>query len=162
MPLQQTITHLINQLTVVLQQLTPQQYSTKLDVLLKASIGEHVRHTIELFTALHTGYNEGTVNYENRKRDYTLQSNNAVAITALQLIEANCLKPNKPLTIVTGDCNDILIESNYYRELLYNIEHTIHHMALIRIGVEQTTTIAMNNSFGVAASTIKYKTQCAP
>jgi hypothetical protein len=31
----------------------------------------------------------------------------------------------------------ILIKTNYYREIVYNLEHTVHHMALIRVGIKE-------------------------
>jgi len=53
------------------------------------------------------------------------------------------------------------IPSNYYRELAYNLEHTIHHMALIRVGVNEVSSIELPVEFGVAYSTVKYRKQCA-
>jgi hypothetical protein len=33
------------------------------------------------------------------------------------------------------DNEEVRIESNYFRELLYNLEHCIHHQALIKVAV---------------------------
>jgi hypothetical protein len=55
----------------------------------------------------------------------------------------------------------VSIPTNYYREVAYNLEHTIHHMALIRVGVNEVSSIVLPDQFGVAYSTIKYKEQCA-
>ena len=74
-------------------------------------------------------------------------------------------KPNKTLTLEA--CYDehltepIAIETNYYREVAYNLEHTIHHMALIRVGITEISTIQLPDDFGVASSTVKYRKQCA-
>ena len=51
--------------------------------------------------------------------------------------------------------------TNYYREIAYNLEHTIHHMALIRVGLRELGDIAVDDSYGVASSTLKYRKQCA-
>jgi RNA-binding protein YhbY len=58
--------------------------------------------------------------------------------------------------------NQILeIESNYTRELLYNLEHSIHHQALIKVAILQNNSIIIDENFGVAHSTIEYRKKCA-
>jgi hypothetical protein len=43
------------------------------------------------------------------------------------------------------------------RELAYNIEHTIHHMAIIKQSIiEHFTYIDLPEYFGVASSTVRY------
>ena len=71
------------------------------------------------------------------------------------------VRPNKPLLLEAGYKEDsdelIIIETNYYRELAYNMEHTVHHMAMIRIGINELSSVAVDESFGIASSTIKYR-----
>ena len=54
-----------------------------------------------------------------------------------------------------------LIETNYYRELMYNIEHCIHHQAIIKIALLNFGKTEIAENLGVAKSTIEYKKQCA-
>lgn len=61
--------------------------------------------------------------------------------------------------VVDGELN--LIETNYHRELLYNLEHCIHHQALIKVAVLQCESVKIDDNFGVARSTIEYRNQCA-
>ncbi|HEX8061527.1 MAG TPA: hypothetical protein VF473_11360, partial [Cyclobacteriaceae bacterium] len=49
------------------------------------------------------------------------------------------------------------VETTYYRELVYNLEHAVHHMAVIKIAIRSTTLIDIPVDFGVAAATIKYR-----
>ena len=49
------------------------------------------------------------------------------------------------------------VPTNEERELVYNIEHAIHHMAIIRIGIENDFPHAhLPDKFGFAYSTIKH------
>ena len=61
--------------------------------------------------------------------------------------------------IVDGE--ELNIDSNYFRELLYNLEHCIHHQALIKVAVLQLEHLQIDADFGVARSTIEYRNQCA-
>jgi hypothetical protein len=54
----------------------------------------------------------------------------------------------------------ITIETNYFRELTYNIEHAVHHMAIMKIGIREVAgQVVIPTSFGVATSTIRYREQ---
>jgi hypothetical protein len=44
------------------------------------------------------------------------------------------------------------------RELLYNLEHAIHHMALIQVAVRQAfPALTLPAHFGVAYSTVQHQ-----
>lgn len=165
MMLTQPIQHVFIQLSETLNQLSNEEYSRSSNILMKATIGQHVRHIIELFQCLENGYDTGLVNYEKRKRDYKIETDKQLAIELLKEIYRNIEKPNKAITLEAEDyCDEIQvvsIPSNYYRELAYNLEHTIHHMALIRVGVNEVSSVVLPEEFGVAYSTIKYRQQCA-
>jgi hypothetical protein len=56
----------------------------------------------------------------------------------------------------------IATQTTYHRELLYNIEHLVHHLAIIRIGVKSIQfPVHFDDTVGVAASTIRNKKICA-
>ena len=101
-----------------------------------ATIGEHMRHIIELFDCLLSNYNNGIINYDDRKRDFRIQSDVNFAISMLENQLDSIEKPNKELSLVHG-CysNEEPLTTNYYRELLYNLEHSIHHQALIKVAL---------------------------
>jgi len=165
MQLQEAVNNIFVQLAGSLGQLSPPQYSQPCQTLFNNTVGQHVRHIIELFQCLETGYQCGEVNYEKRKRDALIETDKELASGLLLDIYRGLTKPNKPLTLVA--CYDehinekIAIETNYYREIAYNLEHTIHHMALIRVGITEISSIQLPDDFGVASSTIKYRKQCA-
>jgi len=54
------------------------------------------------------------------------------------------------------------MNSSYFRELQYNIEHAIHHMAIIKIAIGACfTEVELPANFGVAYSTVRYQKQLA-
>lgn len=150
------------QLVTLLKQLSDTAYNAPCSLLNKSSIGSHTRHIIELFQCLLDGYHSGTVNYDNRKRDKKIETDRILACELLNGISHQMEKPNKPLILVSKvhEEDELIIDSNFYREALYNMEHTIHHMALIRVGIQEVCDIALSECFGVAPSTIKYKKTC--
>jgi hypothetical protein len=165
MQLQQAIRDIFLQLSNSLEQLTPEQYTAPSHILFTATIGQHVRHIAELFLCLNKGYETGIVNYEDRKRDHRIENDKAFAIELLQCIYMELVKEDRPLRLKAGydaHSDEILtIETNYYREVVYNLEHTVHHMALIRVGINDVSSIVLPDGFGVASSTIKYRETCA-
>ena len=152
MQLQQAIKNVFVQISDSLGQLTDEQYCEKSRTLSGATIGQHVRHVIELFQCLNKGYETGTVNYEKRKRDVNIETNRNFAISLLPDIYNSLDKHDKELS------DDLVsIKTNYYREIVYNLEHTVHHMALIRVGIHEVSAIELPEGFGIASSTIKHR-----
>jgi hypothetical protein len=165
MMLTQPIQHVFVQLSETLNQLSNEEYTRSIKILMNATIGQHVRHIIELFQCLEKGYDSGLVNYEKRRRDYRIETDKDFAAVLLKDIYTHIEKPNKEIFLEAEDYCDstetVIIPSNYYREIAYNLEHTIHHMALIRVGINEVSSVVLPDEFGVAYSTIKYRQQCA-
>lgn len=165
MQLQQAVNHVFVQLAETINQLSAPQYTQPCPSLVNNTIGQHVRHIIELFQCLENGYAAGAVNYESRKRDVRIESDKTIALQLLQEIQGGLKKPDKEMVLQASyDENEsapISISTNYYREIAYNLEHTIHHMALIRVGIREVSDIILPENFGVASSTIKHRKQCA-
>ena len=165
MHLQQPVKNVFTQLHDILLQLSNEEYTKPSDLLFKATIGQHVRHIIELFVCLQSGHAAGVVNYEKRKRDVRIETDADFARQQLLDIFRSLHTENKALKL-EGNYDEhseeyVIIETNYFREIVYNLEHTIHHMALMRIGINEVSTIPVPEGFGVASSTIKYKKACA-
>lgn len=160
MNIQAIVNPVVQQLAQAILQLQERDYNFPSAHLSNATIGQHVRHVVELYNCLLNGYKTGFVNYDNRKRDKSIEQDLLYAHDLLQQIILDIKKPDKQL-ILQANNNGICIEleTNYYRELLYNLEHTIHHMALIRVGINDVCEVKLSNDFGVAASTIKYRNE---
>ncbi len=146
----------------VLLELPEACYSKPCKALSKASIGQHTRHVIELYQCLLEGYSIEEVCYDKRKRDKRIEQDITYAIEQLNNIQKHLVQPDKELYVtynLNGD--EVRIKSNYNREVMYNLEHLIHHQALIKVGVVQLTDVLLCETFGVAPSTLEYKKQCA-
>lgn len=165
MELQKIVRHVFLQLSLSMDQLENGQYDQPCKNLSGNTIGQHVRHIIEMFQCLEKGYLTGEVDYDKRKRDIEIETNKEFASGLLQEIITQISKKNKSLDLLTYyDELSVLpekISTNYYREIAYNLEHTIHHMALIRVGLRELGDFSVDDSYGVATSTLKYRNQCA-
>lgn len=156
---------ILDQLTYLLENLTNDEYSKTLALLNDNSIGQHMRHTLEFFTCLVIGRPHGHVNYDGRERDIFLESNTLEALNVISSLKESIeqITTNQSLKLVRqayDQPNDatLKVETNLYRELIYNIEHAVHHMALIKIGLKEIKpTLELPKDFGVASSTIQYR-----
>ena len=153
----------LNSLADALQQLPePSQYTNPCEALSNATIGQHTRHIIELYQCLIEGYAAGEINYDDRKRNPLYENDIPAAINVIREIQKNLEQPDKDVIIFCGtNDNSVCIESNYYREVLYNLEHCIHHQALIKVALLSIKDIQIAEGFGVAPSTLQYRQQCA-
>jgi hypothetical protein len=163
--LQNAINNVFLQLTASLDQLTDKQYRQECGTLSNASVGKHVRHVVELFQSLQTGYETGLVNYDKRKRDVQIENERLFGLSLLHQIRGDLNKADKDLLLEASydECSGdtLMIRTNYLREIAYNLEHTIHHMALIRIGINEISTVQLPENYGVASSTVRHKQECA-
>ncbi|MBK7763769.1 MAG: DinB family protein [Bacteroidetes bacterium] len=153
---------ILNQFIDVLQQIIEEDYSRPCKELSNATIGQHTRHCIEMYQCLFAGYENGMVCYDKRKRNHQIEVNKQLAIELLNDIQERLDQTNCNMQLhYEINSMEVCVESNYFRELMYNLEHTIHHQALIKVAIQQFTQISLPPSFGVAASTIQYKNACA-
>lgn len=152
----------LNELVSLLNQLSNDDFTTPCKGLSNSTIGEHTRHIIEMFQCLENQYESGVVNYDKRNRDHRIQTDTDFALQCISVVKNQLEKENKKIMLQQiVDSEELYIESNYFRELLYNLEHCIHHQALIKVAVLQCEHLQIDEDFGVARSTIEYRKQCA-
>lgn len=158
MILQFTIRQALDDLKLLLLQLDYQAYSEKRKILSLASIGEHTRHIIELFQCLLNNYEKGEINYDKRQRNRELEINLQAAIDTIDEILKAIPRKDKTLELVQElEGTELRTATNYNRELLYNLEHCIHHQAIIRIALTEDSGLIISDNFGVAPSTVQYR-----
>ncbi len=160
MQLSSAILPLFFQLADLLEQLSDEEYRQPMPVLSGATIGQHFRHVLECFQELERGYQDGDVNYDLRKRDRRLETDRAFAHRVMASIDGALRKPDKPLKLYAAleEGMEVSLSSTYYRELMHNLDHTVHHMALIKIGLSAFPDIQIPENFGVSHATIQHRT----
>ncbi len=157
----------VKQLADLLQQLQSQQYAKSLSVLNGSSLGQHTRHVVEFYQCLLKGKKSGIVDYDARERNLLLENDLSFTIESLELIIfqlENIQNPTETILLSVSYCidNQGFIETNFMREMVYLVEHSIHHYALIRIGIQENfADIIIPENFGVAYSTAKYREETA-
>lgn len=157
----ESIRQSLDELIYLLDQLSDQDYSKSCQALSNATIGEHTRHILEMLQCLEQSYDSGILNYDNRQRNKQIQTETEFAKKCIIQIKKELKSENKIIYLEQFiDGLSMRIQSNYYRELLYNLEHCVHHQALIKVAVLQFENIIIDENFGVARSTIAYRKQC--
>lgn len=153
----------LEQLAHFLSQINEQQYCTALPIFSESTVGMHVRHIIEFYQCFIKGVQQGEMDYDARERSLLQETNIAYARECIHnlLIDLSSIQNNKPIVLIASQksaTQKFQIESNIYRELLYVIEHTIHHLAIIKMGcMSAFPNIPFHKDFGVAFSTIKFR-----
>jgi len=153
------MTEQLKSLSNLLLLLNDRQYNQKIVFLGNASIGGHTRHIVELLKCVTDGYNLGRVDYLNRVRDLSIETDRMCAAQELTIMINMVTQPDKHMKLVTESGGDGLINvvrTTYFREIVYNTEHAIHHLALIRVALREMKLDIVGEDFGMAYSTIKY------
>jgi uncharacterized damage-inducible protein DinB len=160
---------ILDQLADLIQQVDAADFVRASETLSNSTVGQHLRHTLEFFICFEQGYGQGVINYDKRAHDKLIESDKFIALATVRRIAdfVRSLSENKTLKLEVGyDTHKddfVTIDTNATRELVYNIEHAVHHMAIIKIGIREVATyVILPPDFGVAASTVRYKEATVP
>lgn len=154
---------ILTQLADLVTQINEHDFTKPSATLSGSTIGQHIRHTLEFFICFEQGYSGGVINYDKRAHDKLIESDKYIALSSISRIrEFISSFTEKPLRLEVGydltDDDFVTIDTTAMRELVYNIEHAVHHMAIMKIGIREIASyIPLSPDFGIAASTIRYK-----
>ena len=156
--------NVLRQLYQVIENIDNDSFTRPLLTLNNSTIGQHVRHTLEFYICLFEGIETGVVNYDMRRRDQKIETDYLFALSTIEglINQLDSLPMNLNLQLQgsyseQNDEEQFIIDSNVQRELAYNIEHAVHHMAIIKIGLTETNpALEIPANFGVAVSTVRY------
>jgi hypothetical protein len=148
----------------VLEHLPNDYFTNHSQYLSAATIGQHCRHAVELMQCLQQGYEAGFVNYDERKRNELIEQDRLICIAAFKACKQMLHWADKPMqlkVVAHLDSDAVVVQTTFLRELAYNLEHLIHHMALMRVGLIEVGFENIPADFGYAYSTIQHQQQCA-
>lgn len=156
--------NILSQLTDVVNQLSEQDFCKPVSALGNSTLGQHLRHTLEFFICLEKGFANGIINYDKRAHDKLIETDKFIALSVISKVGefVSTQQSDKALKLEAAYDLDkeefVTIETNYLRELVYNIEHAVHHMAIMKIGIREAAPyVKLSPDFGIAASTIRYQ-----
>lgn len=148
--------------------LTDEEYVLKQNILSGASIGQHVRHILEFYGCFTESIGRGELCYDNRSRDIRIETNRLFVDKLIDSLyetinTCTCDKSVKLLVDFSSNSREgEWLTTSLFRELAYNVEHGIHHQALIKIGVHQIGRDALlDATFGLAPATIRHRSEKA-
>ncbi|MFN0215238.1 MAG: DinB family protein [Saprospiraceae bacterium] len=155
------------QMVGLLVNLNADVYTRPLPLFKGSTIGQHFRHILECYTCLLDGITSSRINYGSRKRNQALSENPKAALAVLDYI-AHTVKPleeHQELQVASEFSVEILSNSSkpeyassLGRELQFAFDHAVHHLAMIRMGLEvYFPEIPLDDDLGIAPSTLKYR-----
>ena len=130
-----------------------------------SSVGAHIRHILDRFHCFLAGMPAGSIDYDARKRDKSIENNLDVAAFALvsvsRRIESMAALDDLETAITVCESVHhqgpaVTMPSTVGRELMGLVTHSIHHLAIIAL-IVKSYGYEMDSDFGKAASTILYE-----
>ncbi|NME67684.1 DinB family protein [Flammeovirga aprica] len=163
----QSAVELSKQLCSLLTQLSEEQYVAQLDLFNGSSIGQHSRHIIEFYQCLQASFEqECSVCYEDRKRSLAIECDLKAAVSTVEETMKWLKSIHEPfysMNLVVRDYqNDVMNEwstpTTLAREVHHCNEHAVHHLAIIKIGLQHYfSDVVIAEQVGVAKSTTAYQ-----
>jgi uncharacterized damage-inducible protein DinB len=125
------------------------------------SVGAHVRHCLDHVRAVLDAADGAVLSYDCRERDTALEHDRTLGILALRQqgsrLEALVGRPaDQPLLLkvqVDGHGATVEVASSLGRELVFVLQHTIHHQAIIAL-LLAARGVTVPPRFGYAPSTV--------
>lgn len=140
---------------------TYQQYSRPL---FDSSIGQHLRHILDIYQALIRNKQDNIIDYDIRLRGIPLETDRCDALTTLKAVREwlTELTPDdmrRSISISTevaiSEQHSALFQTSFGRELFFASNHTIHHLALM-VTLAKVLGCQVSNGYGVAPATATF------
>ena len=126
------------------------------------TIGKHVRHIIDFYLCFINGIKIKFIDYDKRERNKKVENDKEYAIKTISVI-INLLKNshlNTPITInLNLSITKSSLNSSIERELMYIVDHAIHHGHIIQLFIKNHYPNDYNNIEFYSPSTLD-RAQC--
>jgi hypothetical protein len=163
----QGIENIVQQIKDILTQIEAELYRSPLELYNGSSIGQHFRHIYDFFQCLSKGVHAEVVDYAQRDRDLEIEQNPLFALAAFEqkMTYLLTLEEQMPIRVradlsPTSDAFRPEYPSSIGREITFVHDHAVHHLAMIKIGLQsEAPQLLRDKNFGVAPSTIKFRQQ---
>ncbi len=123
-----------------------------------STIGQHVRHSLDHFSAVLDPIEPGVIDYDHRERDTPVEHDPLAARSSIEQLIRQLRVVRAPSAAVrvrvmlSADGRESLLTSTIERELAFATHHAIHHHAMIA-AIARTLQLDVPAGFGVAPST---------
>jgi uncharacterized damage-inducible protein DinB len=171
--LRDALIHSLIQIEVILDNLQHYAEGKADQYFAELGVGRHLRHIYDHFLAVQMGTStssEGAlalIDYNRRNRESLIEVNRHASRDLLQDILLWCQSlpiddaalKTRMMVISEIDCLQQAserFETTFARELLYLINHTIHHVAYVKLLLKQVN-VSLPESIGIAPSTASYE-----
>lgn len=154
---------ILDQCEGLLAAVEPQAFTAPSSRMQSGTIGKHIRHTLDHFSAPLAALAGEPIDYDHRVRGTSVESDPSAARAQLREVrdslaslgEHNCGRKVVIRVMVSGcgQCADL--ESTLARELAFASHHAVHHLAMITT-IAGEFGLAMPEGFGKAPSTIAH------
>lgn len=154
------LARLLDDLTTVLLQLSPDVYTAKPVPHVSGSIGEHVRHVLDHVAAFATARPHGAMTYDTRERGTSVETDLGAALRTILRLKAmladmtdeHLAAPVIVSSVLSRDEPAVSARSTLRRELAFVVSHTIHHQGIIAV-LLAIAGVNTPDAFGLAPST---------
>ncbi|WP_281647231.1 DinB family protein [Parendozoicomonas sp. Alg238-R29] len=154
----------IDQLSDFIGGLSEAEYNYTHGTVLSSSIGQHLRHILDLYHSLMTSSGFELVDYDIRRRGAALETDKSAGVAELkairqwvieltsQQLEGFCTVKTE---VMLSDSSSVTAESTVQRELCFVSSHLTHHLALMAISAK-LAGCEVSDNVGLAPATASF------